>query len=139
LWTPKANNDKVENLRFWLVLEGMRAIRSLCTHDGSFHADEALAVFLMKQLYPNVVVTRSRDAAVHEKHDMLVDVGAVFDESRLRFDHHQRGFTETFSSDHKATILSSAGLIYKFFGRDVLAAMGVPSRFCCLTKEREFL
>ncbi len=105
----------------------MRTIRTVCTHDGSFHADEALAVFLLKQLYPGIAVTRSRDPAVHEKNDMLVDVGAIYDPSKLRFDHHQRGFTETFSEHHKSTILSSAGLIYKAFGRDVLSLLGVPS------------
>jgi uncharacterized UPF0160 family protein len=39
---------------------------------------------------------------------------------RNRFDHHQRGFTETFDSQHR-TKLSSAGLIYKHFGKDILA------------------
>jgi uncharacterized UPF0160 family protein len=91
----------------------MRSIRSVCTHDGSFHCDEALAIFMLKQLNPNISVVRSRDAAVHEKCDMLVDVGGVFDPSKLRFDHHQRGFTETFSDRHRNTVLSSAGLIYK--------------------------
>lgn len=44
-----------------------------------------------------------------------------------RFDHHQRGFSETFGHGH-VTKLSSAGLVYKHFGREVVAKlMGRPS------------
>jgi hypothetical protein len=41
-----------------------------------------------------------------------VDVGAVYDESKQRFDHHQRGFEEVFGHGF-TTKLSSAGLVYK--------------------------
>jgi hypothetical protein len=42
-----------------------------------------------------------------------VKVGGVYDPQTHRYDHHQRGFTETYSPEH-ATKLSSAGLIYKY-------------------------
>lgn len=45
--------------------------------------------------------------------DIVVDVGAVYDENLKRFDHHQRGFGEVFGHGFQ-TKLSSAGLIYKF-------------------------
>ena len=45
--------------------------------------------------------------------DIVVDVGAVYDENLKRFDHHQRGFEEVFGHGFQ-TKLSSAGLIYKF-------------------------
>ena len=38
---------------------------------------------------------------------------------RNRFDHHQRGFEETISKDYSIK-LSSAGLVYKHYGREVL-------------------
>lgn len=42
-----------------------------------------------------------------------------------RYDHHQRGFTEVFGHGF-STKLSSAGLVYKHFGRDIVAeAAGV--------------
>lgn len=44
--------------------------------------------------------------------DIVVDVGAVYDEDSRRFDHHQRGFGEVFGHGFQ-TKLSSAGLIYK--------------------------
>jgi len=52
--------------------------------------------------------------------DVAVDVGGVCDPKTHRYDHHQRGFTETLSADHKIK-LSSAGLVYKYFGREILA------------------
>ena len=42
-----------------------------------------------------------------------------------RYDHHQRGFTEVFGHGFSPQ-LSSAGLVYKHFGRDIVAeAAGV--------------
>jgi len=58
-------------------------------------------------------VKRSRDPAVLDICDIVVDVGAIYDESKQRFDHHQRGFTEVFGHGF-STKLSSAGLIYKY-------------------------
>jgi uncharacterized UPF0160 family protein len=57
-------------------------------------------------------VKRTRDPAVLDTCDIVVDVGAVYDESKQRFDHHQRGFGEVFGHGF-TTKLSSAGLIYK--------------------------
>ena len=57
-------------------------------------------------------VKRSRDPKILDTCDIVVDVGAVYDESIKRFDHHQRGFTEVFGHGFN-TKLSSAGLIYK--------------------------
>jgi hypothetical protein len=58
-------------------------------------------------------VKRTRDPAVLETCDIVVDVGAVYDESKNLFDHHQRGFTEVFGHGFE-TKLSSAGLVFKF-------------------------
>ncbi|KAJ7837597.1 metal-dependent protein hydrolase [Mycena olivaceomarginata] len=60
-----------------------------------------------------VDVKRTRDPAVLETCDIVVDVGAVYDESKNLFDHHQRGFTEVFGHGFE-TKLSSAGLVFKF-------------------------
>ncbi|KJA29213.1 hypothetical protein HYPSUDRAFT_61244 [Hypholoma sublateritium FD-334 SS-4] len=92
------------------------------THNGTFHCDEALAVFLLRQTptYRDASLKRTRDPAVLDTCDIVVDVGAVYDETKLRFDHHQRGFTEVFGHGF-ATKLSSAGLVYKHFGQEVIA------------------
>jgi len=51
--------------------------------------------------------------------DVVVDVGGVYDPQKLRFDHHQIGFTGTLDENH-TTKLSSAGLVYKHFGREII-------------------
>ncbi|KAF9526434.1 metal-dependent protein hydrolase [Crepidotus variabilis] len=92
------------------------------THNGTFHCDEALAVFLLRQTstYRDASLKRSRDPAVLATCDIVVDVGAIYDATKLLFDHHQRGFTEVFGHGFE-TKLSSAGLIYKHFGKEVIA------------------
>lgn len=62
---------------------------------------------------------RTRDSAKLDECDIVVDVGGVYDDAKKRYDHHQRGFMETFSPEHK-TKLSSAGLIYKHYGQQLI-------------------
>lgn len=92
------------------------------THSGSFHADEALAVYMLKLLpkFKDAEVVRSRDNAILDECDIVVDVSGKYEPPKY-FDHHQREFNTTFSDEHKTTKLSSAGLVYKHFGRDVVA------------------
>lgn len=92
------------------------------THNGTFHCDEGLAVFLLRQTntYRGASLKRSRDPKVLETCDVVVDVGAVYDVENNRFDHHQRGFSHSFGHGFD-TKLSSAGLVYKHFGKEVIA------------------
>jgi len=96
------------------------------THNGSFHCDEVLACFMLKQLpkYANSTIVRSRDPVKLDECDIVVDVGGVYDLAKNRFDHHQRTFSETYSSINPAKSwkikLSSAGLIYVHFGREII-------------------
>jgi uncharacterized UPF0160 family protein len=50
----------------------------------------------------------------------VLDVGGVYDPSQDRYDHHQKGFGEVFGHGFN-TKLSSAGLIYKHFGMEIIA------------------
>ncbi|KAH7431376.1 hypothetical protein KP509_08G045400 [Ceratopteris richardii] len=52
--------------------------------------------------------------------DAVLDVGGIFDPEKDRFDHHQRGFDQTFGRGFN-TKLSSAGLIYKYYGPEIIA------------------
>jgi len=98
------------------------------THSGHFHADESLAVFMLRQLpeFAQAEVVRSRDLKVLDECDIVVDVGAKFDPEAKRFDHHQREFNETMKSlgflDFE-TKLSSAGLVYAYYGKAVINAI----------------
>ncbi len=98
------------------------------THDGTFHCDEVLAISMLRLLpaYKDSVVVRTRDPAKLAQCQIVVDVGAEYDASRFRFDHHQRGFEHTLGDNFK-TKLSSAGLVYKHFGRDMLRVMVASS------------
>ncbi|OXV05259.1 hypothetical protein Egran_06973 [Elaphomyces granulatus] len=91
------------------------------THNGHFHADEALAVYLLRLLptYSSSPLIRTRDPARLAECQVVVDVGGEYDASRHRYDHHQRTFSTTFPGH--TTKLSSAGLVYMHFGRAIIA------------------
>jgi uncharacterized UPF0160 family protein len=88
---------------------------------------DAAAVLLQTQQYRDADVVRSRDPAVLADLDVVIDVGGVYDPAAQRYDHHQRGFTEVFGHGF-TTKLSSAGLVYKHFGQQIIAdRMGLPA------------
>ncbi|KAL3483253.1 metal-dependent protein hydrolase [Aspergillus germanicus] len=91
------------------------------THNGHFHADEALAVYLLRLLptYSQSPLIRTRDPALLATCHTVVDVGGEYDAATNRYDHHQRTFSTTFPGYN--TKLSSAGLVYMHFGRDIIA------------------
>jgi len=99
--------------------------KKIGTHDGTFHCDEALACFLLHQTdeFMGAEIVRSRNPEVLKTLDILVDVGAVYDPSKHLYDHHQASFKDTFDDKHSIR-LSSAGLVYKHFGRQILQKIG---------------
>ncbi|KAI9261744.1 urease accessory protein [Sporodiniella umbellata] len=95
--------------------------KSIGTHNGLFHCDEALAVYLLRQTkeFKEAKLIRTRDPSLLSKCDVVVDVGGEFDTARLRFDHHQVSFSERFDQ-YNDIRLSAAGLVYKYFGEEVI-------------------
>ncbi|KAF1987873.1 MYG1 protein-like protein [Aulographum hederae CBS 113979] len=91
------------------------------THNGHFHADEALAVFLLRLLptYASSPLVRTRDPSLLSTCHTVVDVGGEYSVDTNRYDHHQRDFSTTFPA--RSTKLSSAGLVYKHFGHAIIA------------------
>ncbi|XP_068172503.1 MYG1 exonuclease [Antennarius striatus] len=104
-------------------------VKKIGTHNGTFHCDEVLACFFLRQLpeYKDAEIIRTRDPAELAECDIVVDVGGEFDPKRHRYDHHQRTFVESFHSlcpdKPWVTKLSSAGLVYLHFGRQLLAQL----------------
>lgn len=98
-----------------------QSLKTIGTHSGTFQADEALGVWMLRQIpdYRNSKVVRSRDKEVLKDLDIVLDVGGVYDHSILRYDHHQRGYEEHFTKG-RCTKLSASGLIYRHYGKDVL-------------------
>jgi len=103
---------------------------TIVTHSGTFHCDEALACYMLRLLpgLTSATVKRTRDLKYIYDNSTLkvvVDVGETYDPSELRFDHHQRGFKETLDEPgFRKTTLSSAGMVYKHFGRDIIRLTG---------------
>ncbi|KAJ3347086.1 hypothetical protein HDU91_006857 [Kappamyces sp. JEL0680] len=91
----------------------MQAVKTIATHSGT----QAFAVSRQ-----DAKLIRTRDPELIDKADIVVDVGGVYEPERHRYDHHQRGFAETFSPAHPIK-LSSAGLVYKHFGKRVIASL----------------
>lgn len=98
--------------------------KKIGTHDGNFHADEVLACYMLKCLpeFSDALIVRTRNSRELETCEVVVDVGGEYDPASHRYDHHQRGFSETF--EHGMPVkLSSAGLVYKHFGKRVVSGM----------------
>ena len=90
------------------------------THDGSFHADEVFGfVVLNAALGPTLRLRRSRDPAVIAAADIVFDVGGSYDPASGRYDHHMRDRPQRADS---GLPYSSAGLLWRDFGRDALRA-----------------
>lgn len=97
-------------------------LKKIGTHSGSFHCDEVMACYLLHNTkeYASASITRTRDKSVLDTLDIIVDVGDEFDPARNRFDHHQKSFNHTFGGRFTSIRMSSAGLIWKFFGKEVI-------------------
>jgi uncharacterized UPF0160 family protein len=96
----------------------------LVTHSGGFHADELLSSVILTRLFPQAHIVRSRAPEwITPSGDRIIyDVGGAYDADARIFDHHQRG--APLREDGQP--YSSFGLIWKHYGRDYLAASGVP-------------
>jgi uncharacterized UPF0160 family protein len=97
------------------------------THDGSFHCDEAMACGILHftSQFAKPVIVRTRVPAELEKCVAVVDVGATYEPEKLRLDHHQpefQGTMDTGRAQYK-TRLSSAGLVYRHFGKEIIATL----------------
>mmetsp|Transcript_68069 Transcript_68069/g.197240 ORF Transcript_68069/g.197240 Transcript_68069/m.197240 type:complete len:361 (+) Transcript_68069:43-1125(+) len=97
----------------------------ICTHHGTFHADEAMACAMLKCLpeFADLPILRTRTPGDIDKAKIVVDVGGTYEPEKHRYDHHQKSFTDTYSKDYAEIKLSSAGLVYKHFGARVVEAL----------------
>lgn len=96
----------------------------LATHNQRFHLDEVTSTAILKKIFPDATLKRTRDPKDFEEADIVYDVSGVYDPTRGRYDHHQRGFTHTFSEAFPIK-LSSAGLIYKHYHKQLFKYYGL--------------
>lgn len=90
---------------------------TVATHDEKFHADEVLSVSILKMIYPNLRVIRTRDEKKLKKADIRVDVGGNYNPKTNDYDHHQNSFN---LRRKNGVLYSSCGLIWKHFGRKLV-------------------
>ncbi len=89
---------------------------TVVTHNGSFHADDVFSIAVLKQVLPPFKLVRTRNKALIESANIVVDVGGAYDPENGRFDHHQRGG----GGERKNGIpYSSLGLIWKKYGLEL--------------------
>lgn len=94
----------------------------VATHSGAFHADEVLALTMVKYIkeFRDMWIIRSRNMNILKQADIVCDVGGVHDPATNRFDHHMKEFNINFD-DIKSIKMSSAGLVYKHHGREIIS------------------
>lgn len=92
----------------------------IATHGGKFHADDAWAVAVLKVLFPEADIVRTREQARIDAADFAIDVGGVWDPATGRFDHHQKEFDATRVS---GVPYASAGLVWREYGARCVATL----------------
>lgn len=130
--TSSVRISRLISIRMAEVQEKSRSKPYIGTHDGTFHCDDVTACFMLKQLdrFRDHDIVRTRNPEILKGAEVVVDVGAECDIERLRLDHHQRSFNQTMLDYHpgikvtnpaKPVRLSSSGLVYAVFGKDIIA------------------
>lgn len=102
----------------------------IATHDGSFHADETLACAIISFIHEDCEIIRSRNPAVLETADIIIDVSGINDDKH--FDHHSPKFNLTRDNGIN---YATAGLMWEKFGDEYLRK--IASKFLKDTKREE--
>jgi uncharacterized UPF0160 family protein len=90
----------------------------IATHNGSFHCDDVFSIAVLKFMYPDAQVVRTRDMDIINSADIVVDVGQVYDIPKGRFDHHQRGGAGI--HEQSGIKKSSIGLVWDHYGLEMV-------------------
>lgn len=90
--------------------------KTIAVHSGNFHADDVFAAMLLRLIYQKIEIVRSRDIDELNKCDIVADVGLIYDDTKLRYDHHQEGKA---GKRENGIEFSGFGLIWKHWGSEV--------------------
>lgn len=88
-------------------------IKRMGTHNGIFHADDVVAYSVLDHLFPDALLTRTRDLSILGDCDLVFDVGGQYNPRIHRYDHHQK---EGAGTRMNGVPFASAGLIWNDFG-----------------------
>lgn len=88
---------------------------TIATHNGIIHADEIFAVAVLKLVFKDIKIVRTRDDSIINSADVRVDIGRKYDPKTFDFDHHQE---ETVKRENGIPY-AAFGLIWKEYGLKV--------------------
>jgi len=88
-------------------------MKTIVTHNSTYHADDVFAVATLLLIYPGSKIIRTRDASLIDSADLVVDVGFKYDPGIDRFDHHQPGGAGVRENGIQ---YASFGLVWKKYG-----------------------
>lgn len=94
-------------------------MKRIAVHNRDFHADDVFAIAILKLIYPEVKVIRTRDEKELKKVDARIDVGRMYNPKTNDFDHHQNGGA---GKRENGIPYASAGLIWKHFGKKLVSS-----------------
>ena len=94
--------------------------KTIVVHNGRFHADDSLAVYLLHNTdeFKDARVIRTHDEEKIRNADIVCDVGLIYDHNSKRYDHHQPNYSAKFPNC--SIPLSSCGLIYLHYGHEII-------------------
>ena len=100
--------------------------KKLVTHNATFHTDDIFATATLSILLDgNIEVIRTRDESIIANADYVYDVGGIYDPSKNRFDHHQKGGAGVRPN---GVPYAAFGLVWKAYGEKVCGSATVAER-----------
>jgi uncharacterized UPF0160 family protein len=99
---------------------------TVVTHDGRFHADDVFGVAVLQLRFgeKELNIIRTREQAVIEAADIVLDVGLVYDAAKLRFDHHQNGAPVR----ENGIPYAAFGLVWKEYGEQITGSDSIAAK-----------
>ena len=110
------------------VIEQLKSLAIVATHNGIFHTDEVAAYCLLCVVCRRLgidspgALIRTRDPLMLESCSMWFDVGLEHDPEKLRFDHHQED--DSLPKRENGILYSSFGLVFDWL-KPAMLEMGL--------------
>lgn len=119
-------------------------IKLIITHDRVFHADETFAAAMLRILYPQAEILRTRDQVKIRREAgasdvAILDVGGRYDPSQNLFDHHQQEGAGYRDSCHRLWPYATAGLVWRHYGEAVVKKLHPKLQDSGVREVAEFL
>jgi uncharacterized UPF0160 family protein len=113
-------------------------MKTVVTHGDVFHADEIMAIAILKVLSPDIGIERRAvtEEDLIDPGTVVIDTGRVYNPKNNNYDHHQ--FLDSREDFHRFNELAkrcSAGLIWKHFGKSVVKQLAENYKLTLATEQ----